>query len=89
MRRVRTTGRFERDLKAARKRGKTLDRLWLVVDALARGERLPARYRVHKLSGQWSGFWECHVEPDWLLIWYDEDENLELVRLGSHADLFD
>jgi mRNA interferase YafQ len=43
---------------------------------------------AHKLSGQWNGFWECHVEPDWLLVWHDANDDLELVRLGTHADLF-
>ena len=44
--------------------------------------------RPHRLSGQWSESWECHIEPDWLLIWNYRDDALILVRLGSHADLF-
>jgi mRNA interferase YafQ len=56
---------------------------------LAAGERLPQRYRPHKLSGAWRDFMECHLEPDWLLIWREEKDALTLVRTGSHADLFE
>jgi mRNA interferase YafQ len=86
---IRTTRQFERDLKTARRRGKNLNKIWAVVDLLVSGQRLPARYRAHKLAGEWADFWECHVEPDWLLIWRDEVNALVLVRAGSHADLFD
>ena len=72
----------------ARRRGKKLDRIWTVVNLLAGGQRLPSRYRAHKLIGGWADFWECHVEPDWLLIWRDEADALVLVRAGTHADLF-
>jgi mRNA interferase YafQ len=89
MRPLRATGRFERDLRLAAKRGKNLDKLWKVVAAPQRGDRLEPRHRPHRLSGDWSDFWECHIEPDWLLIWGDAGEALVLVRTGTHADLFE
>ena len=88
MRRLKTTKRFERDLKRIRKRGKQLDKLWSVVDRLLNDEPLEARLREHTLSGQWQSFRECHIEPDWLLIWRETEESLILVRTGSHSDLF-
>jgi mRNA interferase YafQ len=86
---IRSTGQFDRDLKKARKRGKELDKLWSVVTKLADGEPLPPRYRSHRLSGEWNDHRECHLEPDWLLVWYERETELVLVRLGTHADLFD
>lgn len=86
--RLLTTGRFERDLKRARRRGKDLDKLWSIVDTLLSGRGLPSRSRPHRLSGQWSSFWECHIEPDWLLIWGHEQDAVVLVRTGTHTDLF-
>jgi len=88
MRRLKTAKRFERDLKRVRKRGKQLDKLWSVVDRLLNDEPLEARLREHTLSGQWQSFRECHIEPDWLLIWRETEESLILVRTGSHSDLF-
>ncbi len=88
MRRLKTTKRFERDLKRVRKRGKQLDKLWSVVDRLLNDEPLEARLREHTLSGQWQSFRECHIEADWLLIWRETEESLILVRTGSHSDLF-
>ena len=49
---------------------------------------LEARHRPHRLSGNWSGAWECHLEPDWLLIWTQEADVLVLTRTGTHSDLF-
>ena len=89
MRRLKTTKRFERDLKPAKKRGKLLDKLWAVVQHLLKGEPLDPRHRAHTLSGQWRSFRECHIEPDWLLIWLETEDELVLVRTGTHSDLFD
>ena len=86
--RLLTTRRFERDLKRARKRGKDISKLHAVVETLLKGERLPPRCRSHPLSGDWKGFWECHLEPDWLLIWKQDEDALTLVRTGTHSDLF-
>ncbi len=89
MRRVTTTTQFRRDLKRARKRGKDLGKLEVVIDALAAGEPLPSRRRDHVLSGNYAGKRECHVEPDWLLIYEVTEEEVLLGRTGSHADLFE
>lgn len=84
---IRTNG-FNRDLKRAKKRGLNFSKLGEVVDLLAAEATLPARCRPHKLSGNYSEFWECHIEPDWLLIYEYDDETVTLVRTGTHADLF-
>lgn len=89
MRALRTTKQFDRDLRRAKRRGKTLDKLWEIVELLVRGEPLPSRCRRHRLSGQWNRLWECHIEPDWLLIWDEAEQTLTLVRTGTHADLFE
>ena len=80
---------FRRDLKRVRKRGKNIDKLKIVVRKLSMGETLPASYRDHFLTGNYKGFRECHIEPDWLLIYRITEAALILVRTGSHADLFD
>jgi mRNA interferase YafQ len=89
MRRLKTTKRFERDLKRTKKRGKQLDKLWAVVEQLLKDEPLEPRHRAHTLSGQWQSFRECHIEPDWLLIWRETEDELILARTGTHADLFE
>jgi mRNA interferase YafQ len=89
MRSLRTTKQFERDLRRARRRGKKLDKIWEIVGLVVRGERLPVRCRRHRLSGEWDRLWECHIEPDWLLIWDETETAVVLVRTGTHADLFE
>ncbi len=89
MRRLKTTKRFERDLKRTKIRGKQLDKLWAVVEQLLKDEPLDPRHRAHTLSGQWQSFRECHIEPDWLLIWRETEDELILARTGTHADLFE
>ena len=86
--RLLTTNRFERDLKRSTKRSKNLDKLWEIVDLLLREQPLAARHRPHRLVGDWSGSWECHIEADWLLIWRRDEDTLTLVRTGTHSDLF-
>ncbi len=86
--RLLTTKRFERDLRRAGRRGKDLDRLWAVVDLLLQDRRLQTRHRPHRLTGNWSGAWECHIEADWLLIWRRAEDTVILVRSGTHSDLF-
>jgi len=82
------SNRFRRDLKRLRKRGCDFAQLATIIDKLAADQPLPARCRPYKLSGAYRGFWECHVEPDWLLI-YDLPEGLvALAATGTHADLF-
>ncbi|MEE8393452.1 MAG: type II toxin-antitoxin system YafQ family toxin [Rhodospirillales bacterium] len=88
MRPIRTTRQFERDLKLAKRRGRKLEKLWDVAERLSRNDPLDPRHRPHKLSGEWKAFRECHIEPDWLLIWRDTGEAVIMVRTGTHADLF-
>lgn len=84
------SNQFKRDLKLAAKRGYDLDLLDEVVTKLANREALPEKNRDHDLSGRYAGFRECHIQPDWLLVYrVDETEIiLFLSRTGTHADLF-
>ena len=84
---LRTT-QFKRDVRKARKRGKDTDRLKTVIILLAQGRTLPAKHKDHQLKGVFKDCRECHVEPDWLLIYRIEANVLQLVRTGSHSDLF-
>lgn len=87
---INTTHQFMKDLKAAKKRGLDIVKLNEVVRLLAMQEALPAKKKDHKLSGDYSGCRECHIQPDWLLIYKVNDaiNILNLVRTGSHSDLF-
>ncbi len=87
---VRFTTQFKKDLKLAKRQNKSLDALFEVVNTLAEGGTLAAGYRDHGLTGAYSGTRECHVEPDWLLIYELRNDVLVLMlyRLGSHSDLF-
>ena len=79
---------FKRDVKRAEKQGKDLTKLRAVLAALIRQEPLAAQQRDHSLRGIWKGYRETHIEPDWLLIYRIEGNELHLVRIGSHSDLF-
>ena len=87
---VKFTNQFKKDLKLAKKQNKDLDKLFDVVNILADGGMLDARYRDHDLSGDYKGTRECHIEPDWLLVYEIRDEVLVLMlyRLGTHSELF-
>ena len=80
---------FKRDARRAEKRGKDLSKLRVLLAALIQQEPLPARYLDHPLRGAWKGYREAHIEPDWLLIYRTEEDELHLLRTGSHSDLFD
>lgn len=92
MRRIDFTGQYKKDLKLARKRNLPEDKLNEVIFKLANDEVLPAANRDHALSGDFVGARECHIQPDWLLIYSKEEEGsikvLTLLRTGSHSDLF-
>ena len=88
MRSIRYTSQFKKDIKRVRKRGKDFDKLKAVIDVLVAGEELAARYRDHALVGNYRGARDCHIEPDWLLIYEIDEDELILVRTGSHTDLF-
>ncbi len=86
---VEYTNQMKRDLKLAKKRGKSLSKLGMVVELLQEERSLPERYRNHKLTGEYRDHWECHIEPDWLLIYLLLEKRVLLVRTGSHTDLFE
>ena len=81
---------FKKDYKTIQKRHFKLSKLLKVIEMLANDEPLPAKYRNHALSGKWSGYYECHIAPDWLLVYKKECEILvlTLTRTGTHADIF-
>lgn len=87
---VKPTSRFQKDLKLINKRGYDIVKLNEVVKLLANGEELPAQYKDHPLKGNYVGCRECHIQPDWLLIYEYDGGNLILYlsRTGTHADLF-
>lgn len=87
---IQRTSQFKKDYKLAVKRGCDINKLQTVVMILASGETLPEEYRDHPLRGNYGGYRECHIEPDWLLV-YKITENvlvLTLYRTGTHSDLF-
>ena len=84
------TSAFKKDVKAAKKRGKSMDKLFSIIEQLAEDRTLAPANRDHALAKNWGGTRECHIEPDWLLV-YEKDENalvLMCMRTGTHADLF-
>lgn len=87
---VKTTSQFKKDFKLAMKRGLNIDLLETVIATLALGEPLPDKNKDHALTGNWIGHRECHILPDWLLIYRIEEEVLilTLARSGTHSDLF-
>lgn len=90
MYKIRPTNRFQKDLKRIQKRGYDLSLLTRVLKLLAAGEPLPEKNRDHPLTGDFRGCRECHITPDWLLIYEVEEETLilYLTRTGTHSDLF-
>lgn len=84
------TNRFKKNFKLCLKRGLKEEKLKEVVSLLEKQGKLPAKYKPHVLKGKYSGLWECHVQPNWLLIW-EQKETIKLITLtatGTHADLF-
>ncbi len=88
MRTLRRTGQFKKDVKRMGKRGKTFDEFKAVIGNLAVGKELEDKFKDHYLVGQYKGSRECHIEPDWLLIYELTEDELILIRTGSHSDLF-
>ena len=76
MRAIFQTGQFKKDFKRMKKRGKDLNKLKEVVSAIANSETLPDRHGDHALSGNWSGSRDCHIEPDWILVYRVDEEHL-------------
>ena len=87
---IQRTSHFKRDYKLAKKRGCDMQLLKEAVTILANGEQLPAKYLNHNLTGNYAGYQECHIEPDWLLVYKITESQLilTLYRTGTHSDLF-
>jgi len=85
------TNKMKKDVKRMKKRGKDMRKLIYVLAVLASGQSLPPNYRDHQLTGNLKDFRECHIEPDWLLMYQFHDDVLVLTATatGTHADLFD
>jgi len=88
MRTVRYSSQFKKDVKLAAKRGYKMTRLYEVMKALENEEVLDAKYKEHSLVGNYKGYLECHIEPDWLLIYKIDGRDLYFARTGTHSDLF-
>ena len=88
--RVSYSGDFKRDFKRVKRQGCDMEKLEKVLELLVNGEKLPPKYRDHKLDGEYLGTRECHIAPDWLLIYevIEDELVLYLTRTGSHAKLF-
>lgn len=89
MKPLRITTQYRKDLKRAQKRGYRLEKLKTIVEKLQRGEPLSPIDDDHPLKGPWDSFRSCHIQGDWCLIYRDNGDEIELVRTGTHADLFE
>jgi mRNA interferase YafQ len=87
---IQATNQFKKDVKRCKKRGYDLGLLKQIIDLLQKTGKVPEKHRPHRLSGDYENCWECHIKPDWLLVW--KQNNTELILLfiatGTHADLF-
>lgn len=80
--------RFSKELEKAKKRGKNIEKLKEVIPLLIDNKPLPAKYKNHKLQGEFKDCWEFHIEPDWLIIYKKTSTEIIFLRTGSHSDLF-
>ncbi len=87
---VQLTNKFKKDYKLAEKRGYDMNKIKKVIALLSNDEILPEHYHDHALTGNYAGFRECHIEPDWLLVYRKENNLMVLLlsRTGTHSDLF-
>jgi mRNA interferase YafQ len=88
MKTIRRTSQLKRDVRRMLRQGREVEKLKRVLEALGKGEPLAAKHRDHVLVGQYKGTRECHIEPDWLLIYELGEAEIVLIRTGSHSDLF-
>ncbi len=88
MKPIRRTSQFKKDIRLVQKRGYDLDKLKRVIEKLARDEPLEEQYEDHALRGTFKGMRDCHIKPNWLLIYKNTSDELVLVRTGTHSDLF-
>jgi len=87
---VKISNQFKKDFRRCIRRGLNMQSITVAMDLLAATGTLPSQYRPHKLSGNRQGQWECHIQPDWLMTWEQNDNELTLLFLqtGTHSDLF-
>ncbi len=85
-----TTNQFEKDYKLCKKRGYKMELINSIFLLLEENGFLPSKFKPHKLTGNYKGFWECHIQSDWLLIWLLDNatQTITLTRTGTHSDLF-
>lgn len=90
MYRISYSNRFSKSLKKCVKRGLDVEKLKETINILSQTGTLPSKYKPHKLSSKFAGVWECHIEPDWLLLWDQNDTELTLLFIdtGTHSDIF-
>lgn len=82
------TTKFKRDVERQKRRGKDMAKLRAVIELLCHHRPLEPRHKDHPLAGEWEGYRDCHIEPDWLMIYLRERDKLLLARTGTHSDLF-
>ena len=82
------TAQFKKDYKRVMKQNKDLDNLKAIIEKLVAGQLLESKYKDHQLFGNWKGHRDCHIEPDWILIYRITADDLYLERTGSHSELF-
>lgn len=87
---IKYTTQFKKKLKLCEKRGLDMGLLLDVIDLLAKDGCLPPQYKPHQLKGRFVGIWECHIQPDWLLLWQQHDDEFTLLMIdtGTHSDIF-
>ena len=85
----RISAQFKRDVRKAEKRGKDMTKLRAILSLLIEEMPLPEQCRDHPLKGEWTGYRDAHIEPDWLLVYRISGDEVELVRTGTHADIFE
>ncbi len=89
MKEIRFTSQFKKDFKHIKNDARKVEVFYQIADKLRKGEPIPPQYKPHQLSGDWKNHMECHLNDDYLLIWYDKIADvIEFVRLGSHSELF-
>jgi len=85
---IKYSTQFKKDFKRIKKQNKDIDKLKKIIELLTKNEPLPPKFKDHQLSGQWKLHRDCHIEPDWILIYMIDSNALVLERTGSHSDLF-
>lgn len=90
MYKIEYSNKFKKEIKLAQKRGLKMQLFKDVIKLLEKNGKLPSKYKPHLLKGIIQGYWECHIQPDWLLIWKQDDtiKLITLSRTGTHSDLF-